>query len=60
MAETYLTVVAGCQVLLEDLDGQLWTASTLLRHINLALEESRLKLTAAGLKPKAQELLAVL
>lgn len=49
MAETYLTVVAGCQVLLEDLDGQLWTASTLLRHINLALEESRLKLTAAGL-----------
>lgn len=49
MAETYLSIVAGCQVLLEDLDGQLWTSSTLLRHVNLALEECRLELTGAGM-----------
>lgn len=48
MAETYASIVAGCSALLEDYDGQLWTPSVLLRHINLALEDVRLDLTAAG------------
>lgn len=48
MAETYASIVAGCQIELEDYDGQLWTSSVLLRAINFALEDVRLDLTAAG------------
>lgn len=49
MSETYSSIVAGCQVELEDYDGQLYTPSLLLRAVNLALEEVRLDLTNAGL-----------
>lgn len=48
MSETYASIVGGCQVLLEDYDGQLWTPSVLLRGVNLALEDIRLSLSAAG------------
>lgn len=49
MAETYLSLVAGCQMALEDYDGQLYTPSLLLRAANFALEEVRLDLTRCGL-----------
>lgn len=48
MAETYSSIVAGCQMLLLDADGTLYSPSLLLRAVNLALEEVRLDLANAG------------
>ena len=55
MAETYASLVAGCQIQLEDYDGQLYTPTLLLRAANFALEEVRLDLTRFGLSDLRKE-----
>ena len=55
MAERYASLVAGCQMALEEYDGQLYTPALLLRAANFALEEVRLDLTRSGISDLRKE-----